>query len=554
PSSRTTLRSLHPERADLHHQPSPTVAMATNLKRRKISTGYEDIISASEVLQSGPPAVYQLKPEKQLIGTLKRIRIGKKASGKVNKSILLVGETGTGKSTLIDALVNHAMGVKFEEKVWFQIVEEEDRSQTESQTSDVMVYEIFGFEGKTLPFSLTIIDTPGYGDTRGLERDSIVRQRLFDLFRTEGGVQEINVVGLVVKASENRVSDRMRYIFESVMSLFGKDLENNIVALMTHSDGMPPRNALRALEAADIKCAKNRNGPPVHFLFNNCQTNQRDEETEDALKNAWRQTEKGLQKFAEFLNQTGPQKLKKTKEVLISQICLTASIHNLQERIKSADKMKEAIEKTKMKLQMHEKDLDNDKNFTTEVPEHYKVLESYGRGLSWFSFDGVTRCKVCEENCHYPGCTVAWIASLCEVMSNDRCTVCTRKCSVGDHVKDTQRYVSKTRTVKKTLNDIKEGYEAQVNDTSSLLMVLDQKTQLLEAEIKQWVDSAFRHVLKLRDNALIVKTVSTSAHLDLLIKKMKEEGDNQKVQILEEIKGRVDEGDKALLRKTFGET
>ncbi|MEQ2162767.1 hypothetical protein GOODEAATRI_023143 [Goodea atripinnis] len=527
--------------------------MAMNLNRGKISAGSEDIISASELLRSGPPAIYQLKPDKQLIGTLKRIRIGKKTSGKVNKTILLVGETGTGKSTLINALVNHAMGVKFEEKVWFQIVEEEDRSQTESQTSDVIVYEIFGFEGKTLTFSLTIIDTPGYGDTRGLKRDSIVRQRLYDWFWTEDGVQEINVVGLVVKATENRVSDRMRYILDSVMSLFGKDLENNIVTLMTHSVGMPPRNALLALEAAEIKCAKNGNGQPVHFLFNNCQTDPRDEETEDALKNAWEQTEKGLQKFAEFLNQTGPQKLKRTKEVLIAQIRLTACIHNLQERIKSADKKKEEIEKTKMKLQMHEKDLNNEKNFTIEVTEEYKVLESYDGG-SWFIFDGVTRCNVCEENCHYPGCTVAWDASWCEVMSNGSCTVCTRQCSVSHHVKDKQRYVSKTRTVKKTLNGIMKRYEAQVKDTSSLLDVLDSKIQLLEAEIKHWVDSAFSHVLKLRDNALIVKTVSTSAYLDILIKKMKEEGDNHRVQILEEIAGQVDEGDIDLLRETFGET
>ncbi|KAK5619407.1 hypothetical protein CRENBAI_004572 [Crenichthys baileyi] len=487
--------------------------------RAKISTGYEDIISASELLQSGPPAVYQLKPETQLIGTLKRIRIGEKTSGKVNKTILLVGETGTGKSTLINALVNHAMGVKFEERVWFQIVEDEDRSQTESQTSDVIVYEIFGFQGKSLTFSLTIIDTPGYGDTRGLERDSIVRQRLFDLFRTEGGVQEINVVGLIVKASENRVSDRMRYIFDSVMSLFGKDLENNIIAVMTHSNGMPPRNALRALEAAGIKCAKHENGQPVYFPFNNCQTDPREEETEDALKNAWRQTEKGLQKFAEFLNQTGPQKLKRTKEVLNSQIRLTASIHNLQEGARAL--------------------------------QGAGVLRS-GKLMVGLSYDGVTPCRVCEENCHYPGCTVALNASWCEVMSKGRCTDCTRKCSVDHHVKDTQRYVSKTRTVKKTLNDVKEVYEAQVNDTSSMLKVLDEKIQLLEAEIKQWVDEAFRHVLKLKDNALFVKTVSTSPNLDLLMKKMKEEGDNQKVQILEEIAGQVDEGDIAVLRKTFG--
>ncbi|XP_061578353.1 uncharacterized protein LOC133444529 [Cololabis saira] len=530
--------------------------MAMNSKTAKISSGYEDMMSRSELIRSGAPAIYQLKPKTQHIGTLKRLTVGERSSMKTNKTILLVGETGTGKSTLINALVNYTMGVKFEDEVWFQVVEDEKRSQAESQTSDVIVYEIFGFEGKSLPFSLTIVDTPGYGDTRGVEHDAVVSQRLFDLFRSEDGVHEMNAVGLVLKATENRVSDRMTYIFDSVMSLFGKDLEKNIIALMTHSYGMPPKNALQALEAANIKCAKNERNRPVHFLFNNCQAELRDEDTREdtevPLENAWRQTTKGMERFSEFLKNIRPQKLKTTVEVLKSQIRLTASIHNLQERIKLAEKMKDEIKKTQMQLKMHESDLENDKNFTIEVEEQYVELEEYSGGWSLFTFDGVTRCTSCKENCHYPGCTVAWTASLCEIMSDGRCTVCTGKCSDGRHVKDTERYVTKTRKVKKTVGDLKKAYEANVKDTSGLLNVLEVKKKKLETEGKQWLEEAFRYVLKLRDSALTVKTMSTQAFLGVLIQKMQELGETDKVKTLKEMAGRVDEGSKSVLEKTFG--
>ncbi|XP_061565186.1 uncharacterized protein LOC133419786 [Cololabis saira] len=524
------------------------ISLFRNSERAKISSGYEDISSQSYLISSGRPAVYQLKPKVQHIGTLKRLTVGEKKSPE-NKTILLVGETGTGKSTLINALVNYTMGVKFEDEVWFKIVEEEEKSQTESQTPDVIVYDIFGLEDETLPFSLTIIDTPGYGDTRGNEYDAIINRRLLDLFESKDGVHEMNAVGLVLKASDNRVSGRMTYIFDSVMSLFGKDMEKNIIALMTHSDGMPPKNALQALLKTNIKCAKNEKNQPVHFLFNICQENQIDEDTKVSLENAWRLTTKGMQQFSEFLEKTGSQELKTTVDVLKSQIRLTASIHNLQERIKFTEKMKEDIEKTQMQLKLHEIQLKNDKNFIFDSEESFKELEKYGGGWSWFSYDGVTRCETCQENCHYP-CTDAWAARFCTVMGTSTCNVC--KCSVSQHVKDRHRYVIKTRKVKTTVEELKKKFQANVSDTSGLLDALDGKKKENEEKIKQLVEEAFNCVLKLRDSALTVKTMSTQAYLGVLIKKMREFGKMEEVQILEEMDAQMDEGSKSLLARIFG--
>ncbi|XP_031177004.1 septin-7-like, partial [Sander lucioperca] len=341
--------------------------MATNTSSRY------DNITCKVLIQSGSPAVYQLIPKKEKIGSLTRMTLGEKDPNKKNKTILLVGETGTGKSTLINALVNYAMGVEWEDDVWFQIVEEEKRSQSESQTSDVIVYQIFGFEDNPLPYSLTIIDTPGYGDTRGIEHDDIISQRLLDLFQSEDGVDEINAVGLVMTASENRLNDRLKYIFNSVISLFGKDLEKNIVALITHSDGRTPKNVLKALGDANIKCAKNKDGEPVHFMFNNHQSREKTKKNKDALKGAWEVTMTHMGEFADFLIKQSPQTLKTTVEVLHLQIRLTACINNLQDRIKEIELKQEEIQQTQAGLKKHEEEMKNNENFTIEVDEVYKV-------------------------------------------------------------------------------------------------------------------------------------------------------------------------------------
>ncbi|XP_072228648.1 uncharacterized protein [Leuresthes tenuis] len=521
---------------------------ALKLKMRSISSNYEDFTSESIQIRSGSPSVYQLRTKKEMFGTLTRRTVGEKDVKKPNKTILLVGETGAGKSALIDALVNCIMGVKWEDEVWFQIVDEEERrSQTESQTSDVIVYQIFGFEGKTLPYSLTIIDTPGYGDTKGIEHDAIVSQRLFDLFRSEDGVHEVHAVGLVLKAAENRLSEQLMYIFDSVMSLFGKDLEKNIVALITHSDGGRPENALHALEAAKIKCSRNEENQPVHFLFNNCQKTQRGSEKEKAhSKLSWCFTNEQIGHMSNLLERSQPQTLKTTLEVLNERIRLTACIQNLEERINLTELKQTEIRQTEEALKKHQDEMKENEEFTVEVDEVYKVKEPIEGGMWGLVFyRAAVTCSVCEENCHYPGCTMAWKPSHCEVMEGGRCTVCTNKCPAEKHVKEEWKYGTKTRKVQKTLNDMKEKHEgkkAECENTMTLLENLKKEMNQLTAQKSQLLDEAFEHVVKLQHIALNVDSQSVYVHLDFLMEKMKEGGDTEKVQRLEEMKRRVEEG------------
>ncbi|XP_039896939.1 uncharacterized protein LOC120739291 isoform X2 [Simochromis diagramma] len=519
------------------------------------SLKHTDIITNS-VGNPGPPAVYQLKSKKEKFGTLTRITVGEKNPNTINKTILLVGETGTGKSTLINALINYSMRVKWEDEVWFQIVEEKEKSQTKSQTEDVIVYEIFGFEDETVPYSLTIIDTPGYGDTRGIEHDEIVRERLLDLFRSNDGVQEVHAVGLVMKASENRLSDRLGYIFNSVTSLFGKNLEKNIVALITHSDGVTPENAFEALEDAKIKCAKDKN-EPVYFMFNNQQKKQRTKKDKKGLEMAWRVSEEGMSEFANFLVNITPQKLMTTVDVLKERERLIACIQNLQDRIEHIELKQAEITQIKDELKKHEEEMKTNKNFTIKFNEAYKVKEDIEVG--WWcligGYEAAVSCSKCEENCHYPGCTLAWFPKHCEVMKKEKgttcCTVCANKCPASDHVKERKIYVTKTRPVEMTKDEMKNKYEENKTESdkkSSLLENLEKDMNRLTAEKSQWLDESYQHVVNLQQIALNDSSLSTVIHLDLLIKKMREKGDTGKVQKLEEMRSRVDEGTTAALQ------
>uniref|UniRef100_A0A3B4TBP2 Uncharacterized LOC111238816 n=2 Tax=Seriola dumerili TaxID=41447 RepID=A0A3B4TBP2_SERDU len=521
---------------------------------RNVSSKYKDIISKSTLVSSGSPTVYQLTTKKEAFGTMTKVIVGEKNHNNENKTILLVGETGTGKSSLINTLVNYSMGVKFKDDIWFEIVEREKRSQTQSQTSDVTVYEIFDFKENTLPYSLTIIDTPGYGDTRGIELDVIVSHRLFDLFSSENGVHEINAVGLVMKATENRLSDRLKYVFDSVISLFGRNVEENIVALITHSTGRTPKNALKALEDAKIKCARNEKNQPVHFLFDNCQNEDRTEDTKTALESAWDLTNQKMGKFINFLETSTPQKLVSTVEVLQSRIKLAACIHNLQDRIKLIELKQKEIKQNREVLKKHEKEMMKNEKFIVDIDEAYKDKETTEGGRRWLFFhEGAVCCTVCEETCHYP-CTLARTPKRCKIMERGHCIVCTNRCPVSAHVKQNWRFVNKTKKVQKTEKQMKEKYEknkSQSDSKLSLLENLEKEMRELTAEKTQWLEEAYRHVVRLDQIALNVDSVSTHVHLDFLIEKMKDSGDTEKVRKLVEMKIRVDRRVPAALRFVY---
>lgn len=508
-------------------------------------------ISESVKLDDGPPARYQLRAERVNLdgqsdedSKLRRFTVGERDPKQPKRSVLLVGATGSGKSTLINALVNFVMGVKFEDKIWFEIIVDKDRPQLDSQTSTVSVYEVFGFEGKTLPFSLTIIDTPGFGDTR--ELDDLISNALTDLFSIPGVVDKINAVGLVLKATENRLNDRMAYVFNSVTSLFGKDMEQNIVALMTHSHGgMKPKNALQALEDAKIKCARNENNEPIYFLFNNCQKDKIENSMhEEAAMREFKISEDGMKHFTAFVGDCNPQFLIITVEVLGERTRLTACIQNLKERLETIERQQKAIKNNQEQVSKHEEEMKKNQNYSIEVEEIYQTEQKIN---NWFDKKAV-RCTKCKENCHYPGCILALSPKWCDVMKDGKCTSCAGKCPEEDHVKDRLKYVTETRKVTKTLEEMKDIYEenkAKREEKSSLLDQMEKEVSDLEQTKNQCLNEAFQIIERLERIALNVDSVFTIIHLDFLIEKMSEREDNQRVLTLEGMRARVAERDKA---------
>jgi len=111
-----------------------------------------------------------------------------------SKTILLMGATGSGKTTLINAMVNYILGVEWNDPFRFIMISEKEtssipNSQAHSQTATVTAYEIHYEIGFRIPYSLIIVDTPGYGDTKGIDRDREITDSIQQFFKDKKGIQ-----------------------------------------------------------------------------------------------------------------------------------------------------------------------------------------------------------------------------------------------------------------------------------------------------------------------------------------------------------------------------
>ena len=481
----------------------------------------------STLIESNPIPIFKLaQKEKQLHGKmLSKVEIGKpppKNNAVEHKVLMVVGATGAGKSTLINGMVNYILGVKWEDDFRFKLVVDQGKIQTESVTSEITAYTFHHVEGfrDHIPYSITIIDTPGFGDTKGLKRDKEITQQIKEFFSLPDGkgIDHLDAIGFVTQSALVRLTATQQYIFDSILSIFGKDVAKNIFIMATFCDGQDPP-VIDAVKKGNVPCE-------IYFKFNNSalfvksSSSKSDSDDEGFDQMFWKMGMKSFKKFFTHFQSAKSVSLTLTREVLENREKLEAAVQGLQRQMDASLAEMEVLRQEELVLQKYEAQIAANKDFsyTIQVPYYETIKLPQGQY--------VTNCLTCNYTCHYP-CGIPddgekW---RCAAMDSHRsksahCRQCKKKCSWDMHKNTGERFELKHKTETRYYDDLKKKYDDAASKKVGADKLIDGHARELEkayTQLHSLVEETRNCLDILNDIALKPNPLTQVDYIELLI-------------------------------------
>jgi GTPase SAR1 family protein len=169
-------------------------------------------------------------------------------------NILLLGQTGVGKTTFINSLANYLTHDTLDEAVKDEMqvviptsfsftnpetfeqktinIDDKNKSENINENGQSSTQQCRSYVFPIGDRNLRLIDTPGMGDTRGSEQDN---KNLFEILTYISHYEHLNGICIFLKPNEERLTIPFRLVIRQILHYLHTSASENIIFIFTNA-------------------------------------------------------------------------------------------------------------------------------------------------------------------------------------------------------------------------------------------------------------------------------------------------------------------------------
>uniref|UniRef100_A0AC34GT46 G domain-containing protein n=1 Tax=Panagrolaimus sp. ES5 TaxID=591445 RepID=A0AC34GT46_9BILA len=472
-------------------------------------------------------------------------------------NILVLGETGVGKSTWINGIANYMTFNSLEDALnasqpvclipckfnFYQTNEskievkieppgQKDKNEAFSDEGQSSTQDPKTYQFETSKYIINIIDTPGIGDCRGPLQD---KENTRKILSSLGQYKELHAICFLFKANEARLTVSFRYCIGELLMQLHKEAVHNIIFFFTNARGtfykpgdtMNPlskfindlekeRGLKISLDRDRICCTDNEAFRLVCAYFNGAQFTQSDF---DNFAGSWKQSADQTHRFIEFAAKQPPHivdatlSINKARTIIFHLAKPLSDVNELIEsNIKVFDDRKIELQNTansindlKQKLKIPQigievQPLDHPKTVCTG-PDCIETQSLPNTGQLQTIYK-----QVCHDHCYLDNVDVERIPEPnlinCTAMDNGKCVECLCEWRTHMHIRFEQIKTTVEVEDINTKDLIKKNEDATVVK-QQMIKDCEKTITELKAEQQSIIQTSLRFGGFLQKNAII---------------------------------------------------
>ncbi|XP_038060059.1 uncharacterized protein LOC119731108 [Patiria miniata] len=304
------------------------------------------------------------------------------------RNILILGETGVGKSTWINGFMNYLYYADLEEamkaKEFHILIPSSFTFTQQGKEKKIMVGESDTNENMEAGKSATkeprsyvfhvggeivrLIDTPGIGDSEGIQQD---RKNFDNILSYLTHYQEIHAVCILLKPNNSRLTAMFRFCIQELLVHLHSSAKNNIVFCFTNAratfyqpgDTLPALN--RELEDKQVGIQANPNN---YFCFDNepfrflaCVKNEVEfsQGEINTYAESWNRSVEETKKLFKHISSLRPHNIRNTLSMNEARRIIVAMSKPLAEVAKTIQQNVQEGNEAKTQIDLVDKDMDS---------------------------------------------------------------------------------------------------------------------------------------------------------------------------------------------------